>query len=51
VAGAIGATINTNSFEGAAYVFVKQGSDWLSKTQTAKLTVSDGATYWAPRLA
>jgi hypothetical protein len=32
-----------NSGQGAAYVFVKPGPGWVSATQTAKLTASDGA--------
>ena len=38
--GASGKTIGSNSFQGAAYVFVRSGSSW---TQRAKLTASDGA--------
>ena len=29
--------------QGAAYVFVKAGTGWVSMTETAKLTASDGA--------
>lgn len=43
VAGASGATIGSNSFQGAAYVFVKSASGWVTATETAKLTASDGA--------
>jgi hypothetical protein len=43
VAGAYGATIGSNSYQGAAYAFVKPGGGWGSMTQTAKLTASDGA--------
>ncbi len=43
VAGAPDATVNSNSQQGAAYVFVKPGGGWSSSTQTAKLTASDGA--------
>lgn len=43
VAGAYGAIIGGNSFQGAAYVFVKPGPSWVDMTQTAKLTASDGA--------
>jgi trimeric autotransporter adhesin len=42
MAGAPGATIGSNSLEGAAYVFVKPASGWKDMTQTAKLTASDG---------
>ena len=38
--GASGKTIGSNSFQGAAYVFVRSGSSW---TQQARLTASDGA--------
>ncbi|HTR35624.1 MAG TPA: FG-GAP repeat protein, partial [Bryobacteraceae bacterium] len=44
VAGAYAATINGNSYQGAAYVFVKPGGGWTTATQTAKLTASDGAS-------
>ncbi len=40
VVAAEGATVGTNSYQGAAYVFTESGSAW---TQTAKLTASDGA--------
>jgi hypothetical protein len=43
VAGAPGATVNSNFLQGAAYVFVTPGSGWANATQTAKLTASDGA--------
>ena len=43
VAGAYGAIIGGNAFQGAAYVFVKPPAKWASGTQTAKLTASDGA--------
>jgi hypothetical protein len=42
MAGAPGATIGSNSLEGAAYVFVKPASGWKDMAQTAKLTASDG---------
>ncbi len=42
VVGALGAKIGSNSYQGAAYVFVTSGS-WMTMTQTAKLTASDGA--------
>jgi len=38
VAGAYG----HNNFQGAAYVFVEPSSGWVSSTQTAELTASDG---------
>jgi hypothetical protein len=42
VVGAPCATINGNSCQGAAYVFVKPVSGWANMTETAKLTTSDG---------
>ena len=42
VAGAPDAKVNGHSQEGAAYVFVKPASGWVSETETAKLTISDG---------
>lgn len=42
VAGAIGAAVNGNAQEGAAYVFVRPKGGWGDETQTAKLTASDG---------
>jgi hypothetical protein len=39
VVGALGATIDGQSDQGAAYVFTKSGSSW---TQAAELTASDG---------
>jgi hypothetical protein len=44
VAGADLATAGANASQGAAYVFVKPGSGWAGRTQTAKLTASDGAS-------
>jgi hypothetical protein len=43
--GAPGATIGSNTFQGAVYIFVKPASGWANMTQTAKLTASDGTTY------
>ncbi len=43
VAGAENATVGGNTYQGAAYVFVKPSGGWSSDTQTAKLTASDGA--------
>ena len=43
VVGTSGATIGSNSRQGAVYLFTKLGSSWASMTQTAKLTASDGA--------
>ncbi|MEP6924811.1 MAG: FG-GAP-like repeat-containing protein, partial [Pyrinomonadaceae bacterium] len=41
VVGANGVTNGANSFQGAAYVFVRNGTNW---TQQAKLLASDGAS-------
>lgn len=43
VAGARGATVDTQSDEGAAYVFTEPASGWANATQTAELTASDAA--------
>ena len=43
VASAFGKTIGRNAGQGALYVFVKPASGWATATQTAELTVSDGA--------
>jgi nucleoside-specific outer membrane channel protein Tsx len=42
VVGAFQHTVGSNTFEGAAYVFVESGGTWR---QQAELTASDGATY------
>jgi PKD repeat protein/lysophospholipase L1-like esterase len=46
-------TVGTNVYQGALYVFVRPASGWVSATQTAELTASDGAArdglgdgYW-----
>lgn len=44
VAGAPDARIGPNSDQGAAYVFVEPPTGWTSMTETAKLTVANGAT-------
>ncbi|HST56786.1 MAG TPA: FG-GAP repeat protein [Solirubrobacteraceae bacterium] len=41
VAGAPGATVNNQSYEGAAYAFVKPASGWTNTTATTKLTATD----------
>jgi hypothetical protein len=43
VVGAPGDDTGANSSQGSAYVFAKPGSGWVSATETAKLTASDGA--------
>ncbi len=45
VVGAPQASIGSNTYQGAAYVFVKPASGWANMTQTAKLTASDGAAF------
>ena len=47
------ATVGGNADQGAAYVFTEPGSGWVSMTQTAKLTASDGAAdnYFGNSLA
>ncbi|HVI11034.1 MAG TPA: FG-GAP repeat protein, partial [Candidatus Binatia bacterium] len=45
VVGAPQATVGSNTYQGAAYVFVKPTAGWANMTQTAKLTASDGAPY------
>ena len=40
--GALGHNNNNNSDEGAIYVFVEPGTGWVTMTQTAELTASDG---------
>ncbi|HEY1565583.1 MAG TPA: Ig-like domain repeat protein [Solirubrobacteraceae bacterium] len=42
VAGAPFAKVNTNSAQGAAYVFAKPAGGWVSESEAAKLTASDG---------
>jgi len=42
VAGAPQAVVETNAYQGAAYIFVEPKSGWASTTQTAKLTSSTG---------
>ena len=41
--GADGDDVGTNADQGSAYVFVKPGGGWVSATETAKLSASDGA--------
>jgi hypothetical protein len=45
VVGAPQATIGSNTYQGAAYVFVKPKTGWITAQQTAKLTASDGASF------
>jgi hypothetical protein len=40
--GELGTVVNSNSQQGAVYVFVKPANGWVDMTQTAKLTASDG---------
>lgn len=43
VVGEPSAAIGSNTGQGAAYVFVKPTTGWVTMTETAKLTASDGA--------
>ena len=43
VAGVPGDELDPNATPGSAYVFVEPGGGWVSGTETAKLTASDGA--------
>lgn len=43
VAGAPDTVINSENYQGAAYVWVKPASGWKNSTQTARLIASDGA--------
>ena len=45
VVGASGDDVGANADQGSAYVFVKPGAGWVSGTETAKLTASDGAAF------
>jgi hypothetical protein len=42
VVGAPGATVGGKDSQGAVYVFVRPAGGWVSATETAKLTASDG---------
>ena len=42
IGGAVGAVIDGDPFEGAIYVFEKPTSGWVSSTEAAKLTISEG---------
>jgi hypothetical protein len=44
VVSAADATVGSNAYQGAAYVFKEPAGGWATTTQTAKLTASDGAT-------
>lgn len=43
MAGAPNATVGSNEFQGAAYAWVKPTNGWVSATENADLTSSDGA--------
>ena len=46
VAGAYGAAVGSNFFQGAAYVFTEPSGGWTkTMTETAKLTASDGQAW------
>jgi len=42
VAGAYGAAVGSNYYQGGAYVFTEPSGGWTNMTETAKLTASDG---------
>ena len=43
VAGGLGTTVGSNNAQGAAYVYVRPVGGWVSMTESARLTASDGA--------
>ncbi len=43
VGGAFDATVGANSFQGAAYLFQRSPTGWMTGVQKAKLTAADGA--------
>jgi hypothetical protein len=43
--GASRASVSGHMWQGAVYVFAKPSGGWVSATQTAKLTTSDGTTF------
>ncbi len=45
VVGAWDANVGANTGQGTAYVFTEPTGGWANRTQTAKLTASDGAAY------
>ena len=45
VVGARADDVGSNLDQGSAYVFVKPGGGWITMTETAKLTASDGASF------
>lgn len=45
VVGASGATIGSNQYQGAVYVYVEPSGGWVNSTETAKLTTSNGESY------
>jgi trimeric autotransporter adhesin len=45
VAGAYGAAVGSNFYQGAAYVFTEPSGGWTNMTETAKLTASDGQAW------
>jgi len=45
VAGAFGAAVGSNYYQGAAYVFTEPSGGWTNMTETAKLTASDGQAW------
>src|SRR5450631_3135441 len=51
VVGAPDETINGNTYQGAAYVFVKPANGWSNLTQVAKLTASDNSQLFGAAVA
>jgi FG-GAP repeat len=51
VVGAPNETINGNTYQGAAYVFVKPASGWSNLTPVAKLTASDNPQLFGAPVA
>jgi hypothetical protein len=45
VVGVFRANVGSSVQQGAAYLFVKPGGGWVSTTETAKLTASDGSAF------
>jgi hypothetical protein len=45
VAGAYGHQVGNNPYQGEAYVFTEPSGGWVSGTETAQLTASDGAAW------
>jgi hypothetical protein len=44
MAGAVGATVGGNPYEGLTYVFIQPSNGWADENQNAQLTASDGGS-------